>query len=167
MVAMVNNTVLCTWKLLREKNLKGLITRKVCYYVKLCAISKLIWVPISQYIQICNHYVVHLKHAMYYAPLYLNKIGEKSNISTPTLHTTLIYWFFFDKAQRYHHCPLRRRFIYASVRVTLPINDQNPTQITLWIEGKFFMDIEVPCRKVKLQKEKEAGRLKEDPELKA
>ena len=29
------------------------------------------------------------------------------------------------------------------------------------------MDIEVPCRKVKLQKEKEAGRLKEDPELKA
>ena len=46
-------------------------------------------------------------------------------------------------------------------------NDQNPTQITLWIAGKFFMDIEVPCRKVKLQKEKEAGRLKEDPELKA
>ena len=104
---------------------------------------------------------------MFYAPLYLNKIREKSNLSTLTLHTALIYWFFFDKPQRYHHCPLGRKFIYASVRVTLPISDQNPTQIPLWIEGKFFMEIEVPWRKVKLQKEKEAGRLKEHPELKA
>ena len=58
-MTIINNTIFHFSKLLREKILKVLITRKKCFYCDLLA--RFIVLIISQYIQILNVYAVQLK----------------------------------------------------------------------------------------------------------
>ena len=61
MGATVNNTILYTWKLLREEILGVLLTRKKGHYVQEQMLPRLLVVIIPQYIPGSNHYVVCLK----------------------------------------------------------------------------------------------------------
>lgn len=75
MVTIVNDIVLDIWKL-RECILKVLITRKkLCKYVCWWVFTRLTVVISSQYIQIPNHDVVHLKLIV----LYVNYTSIKYN----------------------------------------------------------------------------------------
>ena len=62
MATIVNNTILHTWKLLREQILKGLITRKqVCKHIWWRTLTRLTMMFVTQCIQTSNYFAVNLK----------------------------------------------------------------------------------------------------------
>lgn len=56
-----------------------------------------------------------------------------------------------------HYC------VHAWIKVSIPESNENSTQTGLWIKGKLFMDIWVPCRIVKWLKGCGRGRHKKHP----